>query len=438
MILVIGALPSFGKGGEFLPEHPGSYHQNPAVNALTRGIYWSGEFLGNSGIYSLGSTFSFPFILDSRLFFAGTKDSPGQESSKGTIGITRSFQLNNRFADSLLVGLNGLLPGVLWYLPEERTPFADVVLGSYVRETTSDKLDLELEGRVGLFDKHVDLLWSMGSMRNTTTFTWLNYPVVRNFHRIGVRFNPNEWFSLTYSLLHGGNQEYRMSADIQREGVFSTIGFDLYGYYTEGHSSSRIRRSSQSNLYSTSTLFDERDYGVGVSVRLGLFGGYLKNSHNESVSLVDYYLDKSESEEERLLEKSAGGTFTQADSAEHYNQYKVGIMRGWVLPILNTWTLYGTLFIPAGTNNLLMGNTQTGLMFLAGWSATATLFIYTKSQSVDSPELDSFLFLTAVGLKIWDFFVARSFASEHNEQLQLKIAPLVNGEKIGAEAIIAF
>lgn len=153
-----------------------------------------------------------------------------------------------------------------------------------------------------------------------------------------------------------------------------------------------------------------------------------------------------------LLEHSVKASATKSDSSSiildetkwnaitDYNNERIGVWRGVVWPYVNTFGIYTTLFSPAGTSSLAVGNYNQGLLLLGG---VATGFGLTfLSYSIEEQKFLDSIFSLNIVLKIVDWALARRFVKAHNRQLRLKYNitafPISDREMQGAGLALNF
>ena len=123
-----------------------------------------------------------------------------------------------------------------------------------------------------------------------------------------------------------------------------------------------------------------------------------------------------------------------------YRENRIGAWRGLVWPYVNTFGVYTTIYIPAGTSCLSVGCKTAGLVLLGGWAATiAAASLY---PDLDSKERMKTYFIGQIGLKLVDWALARHFVKAHNRELRRKYrlgaAPVFQGSAQGAGLSLAF
>ncbi len=123
-----------------------------------------------------------------------------------------------------------------------------------------------------------------------------------------------------------------------------------------------------------------------------------------------------------------------------YQEDKIGAWQGVVWPYVNTFGLYTTLYIPAGTNCLAVGRYAPGFALLGGWVAVGALATFYPDEDSNAPGV--IFVLGEAGLKLVDWALARRFVKAHNRELRRKYrlgaAPVFQGSAQGAQLSLAF
>jgi hypothetical protein len=123
-----------------------------------------------------------------------------------------------------------------------------------------------------------------------------------------------------------------------------------------------------------------------------------------------------------------------------YREDRIGPWQGVVWPYVNTFGVYTTIYIPAGTNCLSVGCYAPGFVLLGGWAAIAAVAVMYPDEDSDAPM--AIYVIGQVGLKLVDWALARRFVKAHNRELRRKYrlgaAPVFRGSAQGALLTLAF
>lgn len=123
-----------------------------------------------------------------------------------------------------------------------------------------------------------------------------------------------------------------------------------------------------------------------------------------------------------------------------YREDKIGAWHGVVWPYVNTFGVYTTIYIPAGTSSLSVGNYTPGFVLLGCWAATAAVATFYPDEDSDAPL--AIYVIGQIGLKLVDWALARRFVKAHNRELRRKYrlgaAPVLQGPAQGALLSLAF
>ncbi len=412
-------------------EKPAYVQGNPAVLSTTRGVYIDVQALNSVS----GIVVAAPFIYDWRIGISATDDYYTFENTNSYsnygysyynrdeatgLHFSRKWYNMGLTSDSLAIGFSYQMghdrwrsfdAGFLWYLPQ-KTTILPVVIGAYGASRSMDgEESLDLEFKVSNKSKTVSGVISYSVLGDDREYARLEYPVVRGLRRLGVVVQPANWLSFSYSRLVGGESEYRLGFKYLSSGIVSNLGVEMIGIQSPAEGSGRNADK------------------IGLNIHAGFFGGYYKQN-NRDVTMLEYHFPP-------VTPEVSGDTLSTLEKLRlyQYREQRIGAFRGLVLPLVSTFSVFGTFLLPLGTNNMIVGNYETGFYFLAAEVVGAIVIYNSSDWLTDKEGRLSMVWLTFIGLKIWDYFIAREYVNEYNKKLgiQLLMAPTQNmdGAKVG-------
>jgi hypothetical protein len=106
-----------------------------------------------------------------------------------------------------------------------------------------------------------------------------------------------------------------------------------------------------------------------------------------------------------------------------YQDNKIGAWRGVVWPYVNTFGVVTTLFFPAGTSCLGVGDFGPGFALMGGWAA---LLAYNIVGDGSVEARGTVYVVGQIGMKLTDLVLSQVFVHKYNRNLRerLRIAAL--------------